>query len=356
VLPRVPYRQWVASFPKRVRYFAHHDKDRASSMLGIVLRAIEAEVRAGCPGAPKHARVGAVAWLHRFGSSLNAHTHVHVAVTDGVYAIDGNAAVTFYDAIDLEADVAAQTVARKIRFRILRHLVRHDCIEHDDAEQMLSYEHQGGFSVDASVHIADWDRSGLERLCRYCSRHPFAKGRLQVRDEQTLVYRFAKPDVSGRTELSLTPFELFDRLVEFIAPPRRHRHRYYGALAPNCPLRPFVTLTAGSSADGQRTDVADPQLMQIVPPQEDPPSARRCSSFWAMMIAKVYEVLPLLCKNCHAEMKLVSFITDDDVVDMLLTHLGEPTQRPTFAPARDPPQSDFDFDQADTDVGEAVPF
>lgn len=152
VLPRVPYRQWVASFPKRVRYFAHHDKDRASAMLGIVLRAIEAQVRRSCPQAPKDARIGAVAWIHRFGSTLNPHTHIHIVATDSVYALDDNAELTFYDAVDLHAETAAQSVSRKIRFRILRHLVRQDCIDHDDAQQMLEPDHQGGFSVNTGAH------------------------------------------------------------------------------------------------------------------------------------------------------------------------------------------------------------
>jgi hypothetical protein len=39
----------------------------------------------------------------------------------------------------------------------------------------------------------------------------------------------------------LTPLELIERLAALIPPPRRHRHRYYGVLAPNAPLRSAVT-------------------------------------------------------------------------------------------------------------------
>jgi len=37
-----------------------------------------------------------------------------------------------------------------------------------------------------------------------------------------------------------------DCLAALIPPPRRHRHRYYGALAPNSPLRPAVTALAAA--------------------------------------------------------------------------------------------------------------
>jgi hypothetical protein len=36
--------------------------------------------------------------------------------------------------------------------------------------------------------------------------------------------------------LSLTPLELIDRLTALIPPPRLHRHRYHGVLAPHAPL------------------------------------------------------------------------------------------------------------------------
>ena len=90
---------------------------------------------------------------------------------------------------------------------------------------MASWDHGGGFSLDASVRIEGADRTGLERLLRYCARPPFALERLEQLGDDQLVYRFAKPQPDGRTELSLTPLELIERLHALIPPPRLHRHR-----------------------------------------------------------------------------------------------------------------------------------
>jgi hypothetical protein len=103
----------------------------------------------------------------------------------------------------------------------------------------------GDRSLDASVHLAGWDRQGLERLARYCARPPFSQERVGCLNADPLVYQLRKPGIDGRSELLLTPLELLRRLVDLIAPPRKHRHRYCGVLAPNARLRPAVTATAG---------------------------------------------------------------------------------------------------------------
>jgi hypothetical protein len=198
VLPRVPQRQWVISFPKRIRCFLHHDSKRLRAVLRICMRAVEAKVRSCCPAAPRGARVGAVLFSHLFGSSLNVHPHGHFQVTDGVFALDDQGGLTFYQATELDEQALA-ALTDTIRKRVLRHLVRCDCLDADDATDMLSWDHHGGFSVDASVRIDQHDRAGIQRLSRYCARHPFAKGRLQRAGEQTVVYQFPKPDVHGNS-------------------------------------------------------------------------------------------------------------------------------------------------------------
>jgi len=107
------------------------------------------------------------------------------------------------------------------------------------------------FSVDAAVRIAADDRDGRERLLRSCARPPLAAGHLQwvdARHEQ-LRYHPPKPLPNGSTELILPALELLGRLSAFIPPPRIHRHRYLGVLAPNAPLRAAVTARASAQAE-----------------------------------------------------------------------------------------------------------
>jgi len=69
VLPRVPFRQWVLSMPKRVRWHLRHKPEVVSGLLKVFLRAVETTIRQRSPDAPAGARFGAVAFVHRFGSA-----------------------------------------------------------------------------------------------------------------------------------------------------------------------------------------------------------------------------------------------------------------------------------------------
>jgi hypothetical protein len=58
---------------------------------------------------------------------------------------------------------------------------------------MAHWEHDGGFSVDASVRIEAADCAGREPLLRYCARPPFALDRLRELDPERLLYEVPSP-------------------------------------------------------------------------------------------------------------------------------------------------------------------
>ena len=65
------------------------------------------------------------------------------------------------------------------------------------------------------------------------------------------------------------------------------------------------------------------------------PGSRRNTR--ALLLARIYEVFPLVCPRCGAEMRIIAFITDGPAVRDILAHCGEPTAPPRIAPARGPP-------------------
>ena len=70
--------------------------------------------------------------------------------------------------------------------------------------------------------------------------------------------------------------------------------------------------------------------------------AARC---WALLLARIFECLPLSCAHCGEPMRIIAFVLDGPVIERILTHIGEPTLPPVMRPARSPPQAKMDFDQ-----------
>jgi hypothetical protein len=335
VFPQLPVRQWVLSLPKRLRYFLRHDARTVTAVLKIFLRVVEQVLRERSPGAAPKVRLGAVSFVHRFGSALNEHLHFHCCVIDGVFEPDqgGEEAVRFREAVLTDADV--QWVQARVRQRVLRWFVRQGYLDKDDAKDMAQWRNGGGFSVDASVRIEADDRAGLERLLRYCARPPFALERLEAIDAQRLIYHLSKPQPDGRTDLMLTPLELIDRLAALIPPPHTHRHRYHGVLAPNATLRAAVTALAREASKGAQQQAG--QEKEDTEDAVEAPWRSPARYLWAMLLARIYESAPLACPQCGADMRIIAFVTDGVSIRGILEHIGEPADPPRIAPARGPP-------------------
>ena len=238
---------------------------------------------------------------------------------------------------------------------------------------MLGYKHSG-FSVDTSVCIAAHDRAGLERLLRYCARPPFALERLRKAGSE-LVYRCAKQHSEPGTdkcggkvdEITLTPLELIDRIAALLPLPRTHRHRYFGVLAPNSPLRAVVTVMAQSisvqapppaqvqaepanTGAGEGAPGVSNPLPTLAEPAQPVQPTRPAHYLWAVLMARIYEVFPLLCPVCGGQMRIIAFITHSADIGHILEHIGAQTKPPRITPARGPPL----WDGADAQAGEAV--
>lgn len=274
-----------------------------------------------CPGAGSAARLGAVAFIHRFGSTLNPHLHFHCVVIDGVFDAAAAGEVIFHAATGLDATAIAEVQAQ-VRRRLLRLFVRRGLLPADGALAMAQWEHGGGFSVDASVRIAAADRTGRERLLRYCARPPLALGRLRELDPERLLYESIKPGPSGNGPLLLTPLQLLDRLAALVPPPRIHRHRYFGVLAPHSPLRSAVTALA-------RAATTSPPAPKPQPAAE--PAHRRAARYaWAALLARIYEVFPPCARS--AAPRCASSPSSP-------THLRSTTSSSTWASRRHHPGS-----------------
>ncbi len=128
-------------------------------------------------------------------------------------------------------------------------------------------------------------------------------------DDQMLVYSLRKATVDGRTELYLTP-------------PRIHKHRYCGVLAPNARLRQAVIESAGPA--GATLQVLQQAREKMGLPEVDPSGTgpasgirRAAARCWALLLARIYECLPLRCPRCGQPMWIIAFILEPPVIERM---------------------------------------
>jgi hypothetical protein len=72
------------------------------------------------------------------------------------------------------------------------------------------------------------------------------------------------------------------------------------------------------------------------PPAAPPRNARSQARYlWVMLLAWLFESLPLVYPNCGADMRIIAFITEATPIMRILIRIGEPPRPSPIAPERD---------------------
>ena len=280
VLPWVPVRQWVLTMPYRLRYQMAWNHGLSRAVLRVYTRALRDVYRRGARARGiDGGQTGMVTALQRAGGALNVNLHFHTLVLDGVFTEDPEGALTFHPAPGpSDAEVAAALAT--IRHRVQRLLVRHGLEPADDATgpaDRLAEEspvlagivgasvqgrvalgqragarvrrlgdardtetvtsrgprqaHLEGFDLHANVWVSGNDRAGLERLCRYILRPPFAQERLRLRSDGRVALELKQAWHDGTRELVFEPLELLERLAAMTPRPETNLLICHGLLA-----------------------------------------------------------------------------------------------------------------------------
>jgi len=133
VIPPVPTRQWVLSFPWPLRFLYASRPAVLTRTLAVITRAIETDLihRAGF-ARQSSARSGIITLIQRFGSALNLNIHLHIIALDGVYTFDDDA--TRFHSVKAPMSADMQTLLDRIIRRTLSQLER-DGVLIQDTEQ-----------------------------------------------------------------------------------------------------------------------------------------------------------------------------------------------------------------------------
>ena len=290
VIPKVPVRQWVLSFPMPARYWMARNPKLMGSLLNIYIRALNGfykkafQNRSGVSGKDHKIKTGSLTVIQRFGSALNLNIHFHTIFLDGVYVSktsDNISPPVFVPHLPLQPN-DVENVLKTIQKRILRHLIKCGLISKYENDpnpdqneepnlfdsitgasvlgQIAMGENKGskvrrigsfgslnesafksgpmgavlaGFSLHAGTYIKADDRDRLETLCRYLLRPPVSEKRLKRLNNGDVILELKSEWSDGTRAMLFKPMEFIEKLIAIIPSPRIHQVRFYGILAPS---------------------------------------------------------------------------------------------------------------------------
>lgn len=357
VIPDVPIRQWVLSFPYNLRYLFAYQKKALHQGLQVVIRVInryyinKGEERYGFKG-----KTGAISLIQRFGGHLNLNPHFHFIFLDGIFNEDGK-----FFRISPPTNEELGEVVLKIKDRVFKSLEKKEWIdgynlnfETDElyeespllSEIMLASiqnrlylgqekgdkalkgsgtfvevkgkqcVYKDGFSLHAGVMIAGHNTKAKERLIRYVLRPSVSNERLKKREDGDLEYQLKRKWSDGTKSVKLSGEELIVRLISLIPPPRMNLIRYSGVLGPNSSLRKKVVKKTESKIKEKKG---------------------RSYIEWSKLLKRVFQIDVTKCK-CGGELKIISAILDRNIIRPILDHLNISTEIPIPTEARSPPE------------------
>ena len=124
------------------------------------------------------------------------------------------------------------------------------------------------------------------------------------------------------------------------------------------PVNAFNPVTLGAN-DGAGVGTGGTALVPggaggVAPPEPVAKPKPRPSAhyLWATLIARIYEVFPLLCPHCGSQMRIIAFITFSADIHKILDHIGVEAEAPRITPARRPPLWDDCGAQEIEELGE----
>jgi len=317
ILPRVPYRHVVITFPRLmgIRHRVREDPTLLRRLVrlsvGVVTRELRREVRAHRHRREELAAAlpGVVAACQSAGDCLQYHPHIHALITDGVFLPSGD----FYGYLDWDSG----RLTGLLRDSVLASFTRLGLLSPEAADTMKSWRvERSGFHVHVETRVDPDDREHLRTLLKYLTRSPIALDRLNY-SEQTgqVTYRTKK----GATLHYLHAVDFLADLSQHVPPRGRPILSHHGW---------FASALGRLERRGQPEPEGAPT---------SPPPRRRTP--WARLILRVWQVDPEKCPRCGTQMRRSRALLERHELVRLLAHLrlGGYPARPPPAPLPEAP-------------------
>jgi hypothetical protein len=307
VLPDLAYRHLVFTLPKVLRRIFMQDRALLGELTRTAYEVTRAFLAAQFPavegGVPYF-----VSSVHTFGSVANIHPHAHALCSAGIMDREG----VFQC---LPEDFDWSPLAELFRHAVLDMLVRRARLREATRTMLLNWRHSG-FGADASTGTAPGDREGLLRLACYLDKSPLSLSRMQYTPGASQVlYHGKNPSAPGRGTVQYDPVAFLALVLVHVPDRYEVRVRYYGAAS--------STIRRGGRNGRLRRSGVEDERGPDAPVEYEGAYVKARRRTWARLLARVYGADALKCSRCGGRMRIIAFITDPEVVEKILRHVGK---------------------------------
>ena len=401
VIPGVPVRQWVMSFPMPLRFWMAKSPKLMTTVLSMVIRAVNGHYRKArskrliqphrrfrVRSSRDEIQTGALTYVQRFGGAVNLNIHFHTLFLEGTYSKNRDGKIEFAPGQAPSAE-EIKAVLATIQKRVVRHLKKKGYIKDspdggeltaseevspDDADQNLILDLQGA-SIQNKIAMGERQGQPVRKIGSFGEpgELPFIAGHMSaslggfslhaavcMRADQRLEleklcrYLARPPIAEGRLERSEAGEVIYrfkkkwsDGTRAVVFSPLEFMEKLV-ALIP--PPRIHLARFHGVLAPNANwrslvvpSTVANPDGLDesgTQGPEAVPPSTRKKRLSWAELLKRVFQIDLTECPDCGGEVKLIAVIMERKVVCKILDHLGLPSEPPRVTPARAPPEGE----------------
>jgi hypothetical protein len=293
VLEPVPHRHLVLTMPRLLRPLFRRRRELLLDLSQCGAEALSEYMRRELAA---DVQPGIVVSIATSGDLLQWHVHLHILVTDGASSDDA----TFQPLAAWDGE----TLMRLFRERLLARLIEKHAISQQLATKLIAWRH-AGFSAHVGEPISADDTQALENLAGYVTRNALSLQRLVYLDgQQAVIYKGKHNPTRGRNFETMDPLEWLARMADHIPDPGKHRTLFYSYYA--------------NRVRGDRA-AAEPGEGKV---EGEPARKRPCTASWARLIAKVFHVDPLTCRQCGGKLNIVAYLHDTVTIKQILDHLN----------------------------------
>jgi len=320
VFATVPHCHYVLSLPVAVRCFFQRDRSLLTDLCRLANESLREWMQTALDrtsGAP-----GVVLTLHTFGDYLNFHPHIHAIATDGLFDRTG-----MFTPLP---DAKLRALRDVFRAKIFRLLVQRRLLSPALVHKFMQWKHSG-FNLYRSDPVKGTHRAELEDLAQYILRHSFSVQKMTyIAHSNRVIYHSRLNPATRRNFEVFTATDFLAAITQHIPEKGAQTVKYYGW---------YSNKARGQRASKEDTVGQAPRLPSAESvddtgqPERLPYKARRKipTRAWRELIKRAWGVDPLLCPKCGGQMRLISLIEDDAIIEKILRHLDlwEGLARPT---------------------------